>query len=89
MVIYNYLYMKGKYVRVTEKLLEYYPDWQSIVNESGEIIEETKTTVRVHILSDGKRQLELKYSIPKNCVIEIPKKEMVIDSIKSKNNKNE
>ena len=80
--------MKGKYVRVTEKLLEYFPDWQSLVNESGEIIEETKTTVRVHILSNSKRHKNLKYSIPKDCVVEISKKEMVIDALKSKDNKN-
>ena len=73
--------MKGKYVRVTEKLLQYYPDWQSLVNECGEVIEETKTSVRVHILSNGKRHLELKYSIPKDCVVDIPEREMNTEAL--------
>jgi hypothetical protein len=78
-----------KYVRITNKILQHYPNWKSIINESGEIMEETKASIRVHILSNGKRHLELKYSIPKDCVVEIPKKEMVIDAFNSEDNKND
>ena len=73
--------MKRKYVRVTEKLLQYHSDWHSIFNESGKIIEETKTTVRIHILSNRKKHLNLIYIIPKDCVTPITNKKVITEML--------
>jgi hypothetical protein len=70
-----------KYVRITDKILEYHPDWENIVAECGEVIEETTTSVRVHILSNGKRHLNIIYTIPKDCVTPILEKEVIAEML--------
>ena len=73
--------MKGKYVRITKKILQYNPDWENIVEECGKIIEETTTSVRVHILSDGKRHLNIIYTIPKDCITPVPYRYMPSEAL--------
>ena len=68
-----------KYAKVTNKILDYYPDWKSIVDKVGIILEQTNTSARIHIISDGKRHLNIIYTVPIVCVKIISKEEAVAE----------
>ena len=69
------------YVKITDKILGHFPDWNSIVNKIGVILEKKGNSALVRICSDGKYNLGIEYTLPLDSLRIIPYKEAVEEAI--------
>ena len=57
-----------KYVRITKNILKHNPNWKSIVGNIGIVLSKSNKSVYVKIITKGKSNLDIKYTIPIDSV---------------------
>ena len=72
---------KHIYVRVTRKILEYYPDWRAIVDKVGEIIKKGESSSTVRIFTNLQIK-ELDFTIPNDCLEHIDEGEALLEKLR-------